>query len=705
VWSSLASLQGEARVSAIVNALATLRDPSDAGTLHILLGRAYEALGQTDSAIQAYSDASVLSSSLWEYGLDWEAKLLERQGRSAQALPLWRRLFAATPQPSFRLEAARAILDDLPSRGAEPEAIACAEALHRAEPSDPEWMAKLAVLYEDSGRRAEAESQVRELWIRYPSSSRTQELLSRRPRWKSWVERLPPAQQLLHLRSLAEAGQWAELRRELPAFIPSSPSEAAWRRYLWARLLEARGRLGEAAKVYAEVESPPEAAAASKVRLGFLAAAGALSGKAAAAAEAGLLTLPAGTPGRGRSLLALMRRYDRQGDAGRAVRIAEALLAGGFGQTAAAEYLYESGWHYAMAGKRDRADGLWRVLVRALPPSSDDRSAAAYSLIRLGRVSGEEEAALRADILREDRYGYFGYRLRGGPPVPDQPAPPPPAPAPAQPGSHAAKGFELLRCGLLPEAGGEFEMASREAHDPGTRWAMALAMAEAGDYPGAIRSLHRLYPNAFGQSGDSVPAEAWRILFPKPFWPEVKTAAHTFGLPVFFVCSVIREESLWDPGALSGSGAVGLMQLLPGTARAVARKFDLKHTDLSRLRDPAWNALAGCAYMTEMLKRYSGQVPLALAAYNAGPGRVDEWLRRPGCPQAPDLFIESIPFRETRSYVRRILFNQWEYGRLYSDGRGGTDGAEAQLTVPARPAVQRPSLMPSSRWAALGPRH
>ncbi|MGA9753037.1 MAG: transglycosylase SLT domain-containing protein [Acidobacteriota bacterium] len=694
MWQSLASLQGEARVRAIVRALASPRDPADAGTLHLLLGRAYEAQGQPDSAIQAYSDASVLSSSLWEYGMDWEAKLLEQQGRSAQALPLWRRLFAATPQPSFRLEAARAILEDLPARGAEPEAIPCAEALHRAAPSDPEWIARLAVLYEDSGRRAEAESMVRDLWIHRPTSRQTQELLSRRPEWRGWVERLPPADQLVHLRSLAETGQWAELRRELPAFIPSSPSEAGWRRYLAGRLLEARGRLGDAAKDYAGLEIPPEAAAASKVRLGMLTAAGALSGKSAAAAEAGLLGLPADTPGRGRSLLALMRRYDREGDEGKAVRTAEALLAGGFGQTSAGEYLYESGWHYVMAGKRDRADGLWRVLVRALPPSSDYRSAAAYSLIRLGRVSGEEAAALRLDILREDRYGYFGYRVRGGPPAPDQPAPPPPAPAPVQPGSHAAKGFELLRCGLLPEAGGEFEMASRAADDPGTQWAMARAMAEADDYTGAIRSLRRLYPNAFGQSGDSVPAEAWRILFPRPFWPQVRTAASTFDLPVFFVCSVIRQESLWDPDALSASGAVGLMQLLPGTARAVARKFDLKHTDLSRLRDPAWNALAGCAYMTEMLKRYGGQVHLALAAYNAGPGRVDEWLRRPGCPKDPDLFIESIPFRETRSYVRRILLNQWEYGRLYADGTGGAVGAEAHLFMRDAQPARVPSMTP-----------
>jgi soluble lytic murein transglycosylase len=67
------------------------------------------------------------------------------------------------------------------------------------------------------------------------------------------------------------------------------------------------------------------------------------------------------------------------------------------------------------------------------------------------------------------------------------------------------------------------------------------------------------------------------------------------------------------------------------------------------------------------MAQYQGRAYLALAAYNAGPGRVREWLARAHCPTDPDLFVESIPFKETRSYVRRILLNCWEYGRLYGE--------------------------------------
>jgi soluble lytic murein transglycosylase len=145
----------------------------------------------------------------------------------------------------------------------------------------------------------------------------------------------------------------------------------------------------------------------------------------------------------------------------------------------------------------------------------------------------------------------------------------------------------------------------------------------------------------------------------------VAEAARDANLPAVLVCSVIRQESLWDKEAVSRSGARGLMQLMPPTARHVARANGLPNPTLARLHDPSWNTKAGAAYLERMLKRYNGRLFLALAAYNAGPSRVDAWLKRTNCPDRPDMFIESIPLRETRSYVRRILLNIWEYGRLY----------------------------------------
>lgn len=109
------------------------------------------------------------------------------------------------------------------------------------------------------------------------------------------------------------------------------------------------------------------------------------------------------------------------------------------------------------------------------------------------------------------------------------------------------------------------------------------------------------------------------------------------------------------------------MQLMYRTARHVARRKGFSIGGRFSLHDPSFNVLLGSAYLTDLLKRYGGRKDLALAAYNAGPSRVDSWLRRPRCPSSPELFVESIPFRETRSYVRRVLLNLEEYRRLYPE--------------------------------------
>jgi soluble lytic murein transglycosylase len=163
------------------------------------------------------------------------------------------------------------------------------------------------------------------------------------------------------------------------------------------------------------------------------------------------------------------------------------------------------------------------------------------------------------------------------------------------------------------------------------------------------------------------------MLYPAPFREQVSSAAAANGLPSLLVCSVVRQESLWDPAAVSRSGAVGLMQLMPRTAAWLARRFDLAPANGDNVVDPGWNTAAGCGYLKGLLDSHGGRLDLALAAYNAGPGRVREWASRPGCPRDPDLFIESLPFWETRSYVRRILLNYWEYRRIYPELRSPQD--------------------------------
>jgi soluble lytic murein transglycosylase len=123
--------------------------------------------------------------------------------------------------------------------------------------------------------------------------------------------------------------------------------------------------------------------------------------------------------------------------------------------------------------------------------------------------------------------------------------------------------------------------------------------------------------------------------------------------------AVTRQESSFNAAAISPSGALGLMQLLPGTARDVAGRLGVPFIQDKLTRDPGYNMQLGSQYLAEMLQRFGGSYELALAAYNAGPNRVARWLESVGDPRAGKIdmvdWIEMIPFRETRNYVQRIM--------------------------------------------------
>lgn len=123
--------------------------------------------------------------------------------------------------------------------------------------------------------------------------------------------------------------------------------------------------------------------------------------------------------------------------------------------------------------------------------------------------------------------------------------------------------------------------------------------------------------------------------------------------------ALTRQESGFNAAAVSSSGALGLMQLLPDTAREVAGKLSLPFVQDKLTSDPAYNVTLGSQYLAQMLKRFGGSYELALAAYNAGPNRIPRWLEAMGDPRAGKIdmvdWIEMIPLRETRNYVQRIM--------------------------------------------------
>jgi soluble lytic murein transglycosylase len=130
--------------------------------------------------------------------------------------------------------------------------------------------------------------------------------------------------------------------------------------------------------------------------------------------------------------------------------------------------------------------------------------------------------------------------------------------------------------------------------------------------------------------------------------------------------AVARQESEFNVGAVSGAGARGLLQLLPGTAKDVARKTGLPFSQARLTTDPAYNATLGAAFLAEQLGRFDGSYVLTFAGYNAGPRRAREWVKRYGDPRGKDIdavvdWIERIPFTETRAYVQRVMENYQVY--------------------------------------------
>lgn len=154
----------------------------------------------------------------------------------------------------------------------------------------------------------------------------------------------------------------------------------------------------------------------------------------------------------------------------------------------------------------------------------------------------------------------------------------------------------------------------------------------------------------------------FELLYPRPYLDEVKTAARRARLPAQWIWGVLRQESLYDPRARSSADALGLLQLLPATARNTARRTGLPQPTRDDLFDPATNVLLGAAYLREQMDTFGGRFVLVLGAYNAGPNAVRRWL--PAEPRDTDVWIENVPFNETRHYIQRIVWHSTVFAWL-----------------------------------------
>ena len=329
-------------------------------------------------------------------------------------------------------------------------------------------------------------------------------------------------------------------------------------------------------------------------------------------------------------------------------------------ELASSDYL--AGNHDAAAETFDR--------YRVSGPSASARQQAGFwaalSHDRAGNPGGARERLL--GVYGEDPLSFYG-ALAGeqvGAPVLPADLPPGPAPAPPSAATEFANAVLRLRAHrLVPTSGSlSFEFERLIEHFDG-RFGSSYEFAEALIELGLPLQAITLGRRIRAEEG-SWNLRLLRIVHPFRHGELIVHAAQARGLDPFFVAGLIRQESGFDAEISSRSGAWGMMQLMPPTAREVAGNLGIAYS-LEGLRDPETNITLGTSYLATMVRRFDGKPEDILSAYNAGPGRMRTW-QGDSTYRDRDVFVEHIPFEETRNYVKLVQAYARVYTALYGCG-------------------------------------
>jgi soluble lytic murein transglycosylase len=476
---------------------------------------------------------------------------------------------------------------------------------------------------------------------------------------------LSPEDRLLAGRTLLAHGGVPRGIAAVEAYLASSAGTAEQRRQVRLEagraLFRARDWAGAHRHFGAVADASPEAAllsARAQYRLGRRD-----EGRAA------LLAVPRRFPGTDQAAEALFLVADLDHDAGRissARELYRQAVATGANHMAATDAVIRlAGIAILERDARTARGDLERFLAER--PRDTRTAPAVYWMGRAHLLAGDGERARAAfeETLRLDPFSYYGGRAAerlGGSlgQIPLAPAPP------VAQGTEDEVELALLRMDLLREMelpdAATFEMSLLRARATGATeplYRIAEGMIERGQpIAGALlgREIHR----ERGEWDERL----LRIVFQYPYRELVEREARRHGLDPFMIAGLIRQESLFNPIAVSPVGAVGLMQVMPNTARGLAQRAGIRSFETSMLRDPATNVRLGTLFLADQMRRWDGNRNDVFAAYNAGPNRVVRW--RTYAERADeDVYVERIPIAETRDYVKKVRFHTHVYRRLY----------------------------------------
>ena len=349
--------------------------------------------------------------------------------------------------------------------------------------------------------------------------------------------------------------------------------------------------------------------------------------------------------------------------------------------------LWQAAWLQYRQGHYDQAEQMWRRMATQFP-SGIWHPKALYWLARTVAHRGDlsNAQALYQRVAIDFPYTYHGFQARQqlrhlAVPVPSfiaqeqahlpwEQRPPVSLSSPliADPSPeqvHLIRARELQQLQMYRRARREIDILEhRLPQTHATQHFIANLLADNQEHLAALKRLNQIVAELTPLQIRGLSRDFWMMLYPQRYLDIIAREAAPHLLSSELILSLIRQESVFNPRATSRVGARGLMQLMPATARLVARQTGRKRPRLTQLFDPETNIALGTYYFAAQLRRFHDNPVFALAAYNAGPHRVDKWRQR--WPHLPmDEFIEHIPFEETRLYVKLILRNLSIYESLY----------------------------------------
>jgi soluble lytic murein transglycosylase len=296
----------------------------------------------------------------------------------------------------------------------------------------------------------------------------------------------------------------------------------------------------------------------------------------------------------------------------------------------------------------------------------------------------DEADARYRDLIARYPYNYFSYRAREVRPALAS-TPPANAAVPfpdldaqlASLGDPRLAGVDELRAiGLTRDASREMKrIAAAYPDNLGVAYKLAETYVLGGEPAAANAVLQRRFRDLIRHGGADVPLRFWQILYPLSYWDDIRAEASKRSLDPYLVASIIRQESGFEPLVVSNAGAVGLMQIMPAEAGRIAAEAGIPGVTREKLFEPVTNIAVGSAEYSQKLAGAGGNPILAVAAYNAGEEAVGKWLARTPVDDV-DVFVEAIPYAETRLYVKSVTRNRFEYRRIYEGSSTGSQTSQ-----------------------------